>query len=56
MADFFEGNRSLYYDNLMRVRETNDLLQWVKFFLVGIIETAKRGIKTYGNILKLPKK
>lgn len=39
----------------MRVREKNDLLQWFKFFLVGIIETAKSGITTFDNILKLQK-
>jgi len=55
MSDFFERNRTHYYDNLMRVREKNDLLQWFKFFLVGIIETAKSGITTFDNILKLQK-
>ena len=55
MSDFFERNRSHYYDNLMRVREKNDLLQWFKFFLVGTIETAKSGITTFDNILKLQK-
>lgn len=55
LSDFFERNRSLYYDNLMRVREKNDLLQWYKFFLVGIIETAKNGIDTFDKILKLQK-
>ena len=55
LSDFFERNRTHYYDNLMRVREKNDLLQWFKFFLVGIIETAKNGIQTFDNILKLQK-
>lgn len=55
LSDFFERNRMLYYDNLMRVREKNDLLQWFKFFLVGIIETAKSSISTFDNILKLQK-
>jgi len=55
LSDFFERNRTLYYDNLMRVREKNDVLQWYKFFLVGIIETAKSGIATFDNILKLQK-
>ena len=32
LSDFFERNRTLYYDNLMRVREKNDLEQWFKFF------------------------
>ncbi|ELR70226.1 hypothetical protein C900_03911 [Fulvivirga imtechensis AK7] len=53
LSDFFERNRTLYYDNLMRVREKNDITQWFKFFLVGIIETAKNGISTFDKILKL---
>ena len=55
LSDFFERNRQLYYDNLMRVREKDDLLQWFKFFLVGVIETAKSSITTFDNILKLQK-
>jgi Fic family protein len=55
LSDFFERNRTNYYDNLMRVREKNDLLQWFKFFLVGIIETASSSVATFDNILKLQK-
>lgn len=55
LSDFFERNRMLYYDNLTRVREKNDLSQWYKFFLVGVIETAKNGINTFDSILKLQK-
>lgn len=55
LSDFFERNRTLYYDNLMKVRDKNDLTQWFKFFLVGIIETTKNGIRTFDNILKLQK-
>ncbi|MFD2432575.1 Fic family protein [Mesonia maritima] len=53
LSDFFERNKSLYYDNLMRVRTHNDLKQWLKFFLVGVIETAKKGVNTFDEILKL---
>lgn len=53
LSDFFERNRLLYYDNLTRVREKNDIKQWFKFFLVGVIETAQDGIKTFDAILKL---
>jgi Fic family protein len=53
LSDFFERNRTLYYDNLMRVREKNDIAQWFKFFLVGIIETAKSGTDTFDAILRL---
>lgn len=55
LSNFFERNRILYYDNLTRVREKNDLSQWFKFFLVGVIETAKNGINTFDSILKLQK-
>jgi len=55
LSDFFERNRSLYYDNLMNVRTKNDLKQWFKFFLVGIIETTKNGIETFDAVLKLKK-
>jgi len=53
LSDFFERNRQLYYSNLMLVRERNDLQQWIKFFLVGIIETAKSSIDTFERILQL---
>ncbi|MFN8406775.1 MAG: Fic family protein [Sphingobacteriaceae bacterium] len=55
LSDFFERNRTIYYDNLMRAREKNDLTTWFKFFLVGIIETAKKGISTFDDILRLQK-
>lgn len=55
LSDFFEKNRTLYYDNLSRVREKNDLVQWFKFFLVGIIETAQNSIRSFDSILKLQK-
>ena len=39
----------------MLTRGKNDITQWFKFFLVGIIETAKKGILTFDNILQLQK-
>lgn len=56
LSDFFERNRSLYYDNLMRVRTHNDLTQWLKFFLVGVQETARNGVATFDGIMQLRKK
>jgi Fic family protein len=53
LSDFFERNRQLYYDNLMNVRAKNDIKQWFKFFLTGIIETAQNGVKTFDAVLKL---
>ncbi|WP_421813023.1 Fic family protein [Flagellimonas sp.] len=56
LSDFFERNKTLYYDNLMRARTHNDIKQWLKFFLVGIIETAKNGVHTFNDILTLKQK
>jgi len=53
LSDFFERNRSLYYENLMNVRAHDNIEQWFKFFLVGVIETAKSSIETFDKILKL---
>lgn len=53
LSDFFERNRTSYYDALSRVREANDLSHWIKFFLNGVITTAEKGKKTFQEILKL---
>ncbi|MDB5013746.1 MAG: cell filamentation protein Fic [Daejeonella sp.] len=55
LSDFFENNRQLYYDNLMQARVQNNINQWLKFFLTGIIETSKKGITTFDGILQLQK-
>jgi Fic family protein len=56
LSDFFEHNRSHYYDNIQRVRTHNDMTQWLKFFLVGVIETAESSIATFKSILALKAK
>jgi Fic family protein len=53
LSDFFERNRASYYDALMRVRVSNDLIHWVRFFLSGIAETATKGRDVFGKILTL---
>lgn len=53
LSDFFEKNRQIYYDNLMNARMKNDLIQWLKFYLIGIIETSTNSIATFNKILKL---
>ena len=55
LSDFFERHRMLYYDNLTIVRTHNDINQWFKFFLTGIIEISEKGITTFENIFKLQK-
>lgn len=53
LSDFFERHRQLYYDNLMRVRTHHDISQWFRFFLSGIIDTAKQGIRTFDGIMQM---
>ncbi len=50
---YFEKHKSLYYDNLSNVRTKNDMLQWIKYFLVGIEQSAAKAVETLSNILKL---
>ena len=53
LSDFFEKNKTLYYDNLTFVRTKNDLGQWIKFFLTGIIKTAEKAVTTLKRITDL---
>lgn len=53
LSDYFEKHRQLYYDNLNNARIKNDIAQWIKFFLTGIIETSEKGISTFKKILSL---
>lgn len=53
LSDFFEKNKTYYYDNLMSVRVNNNLTQWIKFFLVGVIETSKESIQVFKDIITL---
>lgn len=51
LSQYFESNKSLYYDNLTRVRTHNDIKQWIKYFLVGITQTSQKAVNTLSNIL-----
>lgn len=53
LSDFFEKHKSLYYENLMGVRLKNNLNQWFRFFLVGVIETAEKSIDGLRKLIAL---
>ena len=53
---FFEKNRDLYYQKLNDVRVKNDIIGWIKFFLEGIIETAKIAKEKFKKVVELTKK
>ena len=56
VSTFFEKHKISYYNALSQVREANDLEQWIVFFLIGIVETAQHGVKTYKGIILLRQK
>ena len=56
LSSFFEQNKSLYYDNLTRVRTHDDMVQWLKYFLTGVEQTARLASKTLAEILELKQK
>jgi Fic family protein len=53
LSDYFERNRLDYYDHLTIARTENDMSAWLRFFLVGVHDTAERSIGVFKAILKL---
>ena len=53
MSTFFERHRASYYDSLSIVRTSNDLEQWITFFLSGIADAARHGIEIFREIISL---
>lgn len=53
LSAHFEKYRDQYYDALMRVRTSNDIGHWCRFFLHAVIDTAQNGKATFDKILEL---
>ena len=53
MSTFFERHRASYYDSLSIVRTSNDLEQWITFFLTGVADTAQHSIEIFREIILL---
>lgn len=53
MSTFFERHRASYYDSLSIVRTSNNLEQWITFFLSGIADAAQHGIEIFREIISL---
>ena len=53
LSAHFEKHRGAYYDALTRVRESNDLGHWVRFFLQAVFETSETGKGTFQRSLAL---
>lgn len=53
LSDFFEKHKGLYYDNLTNVRRSNNLAQWLKFFLEAVAQTCVVAVKSLQQIMQL---
>lgn len=53
LSSYFEKRRGAYYDSLTRVRESNDISHWIRFFLQAVTETAEKGKDTLQRLLVL---
>ncbi len=53
ISNYFELNKSLYYDKLTAVRTKNEMTEWIKFFLQAIIHTAESAKSKFEKIVKL---
>lgn len=53
LSSYMESHKGSYYNALTMVRSNNALIHWIRFFLVAIIETAKKGQQTLVDLLHL---
>ena len=56
LSDYFERNRLDYYDHLTITRTKSDMIAWLRFFLIGVQETAERSTGVFKSILELKEK
>lgn len=47
LSAFFEQHGGEYTDSLLHVSTSNNIDQWLRFFLTGVIQTAKEGKETF---------
>ncbi|HVR99491.1 MAG TPA: Fic family protein [Thermoanaerobaculia bacterium] len=53
LSDYIEAHRQEYYDSLQRVRTEGDWTGWLRFFLVGVEETARSAVRQAGELMEL---
>src|SRR6185437_1439369 len=53
ISDFFERNKDEYYKHLTEVRTKNQMMEWLHFFVTGILETAENSLRTFTALLAL---
>lgn len=53
LSTYFEKRKDVYYDNLSNIRTKNDLAHWIKYFLVGVEQTATQAVNSLSEVLRL---
>ena len=53
LSDYIESHRQEYYDSLQRVRTDGDWPGWLRFFLVGVEETARAAVRQASELMDL---
>ena len=46
MSPYFEQNKDEYIDRLFQVSKDGEWLEWIGFFLRGVIESSKSAVAT----------
>lgn len=53
LSAYFEAHRPSYYDLLQRVRTDGAWTAWIRFFLSGVAETAREGVRRAASLMEL---
>lgn len=53
LSHYFKLHRAEYYDRLMAVRLAGDWESWMRFFLSGVVQTAKEAAETAEQVFEL---
>ncbi|NOR46125.1 MAG: Fic family protein, partial [Candidatus Delongbacteria bacterium] len=53
LSNYLEKNREKYYLYLSEARTEDNIIQWIKFFLKGIIDTSENAKDTFIKIIEL---
>jgi Fic family protein len=56
LSAFIESRRKEYYERLQAVRTDGDWSGWIRYFLEGVLEMSREGVKRSGKLLDLQKK
>ena len=53
LSEYIEAHRQEYYDSLQRVRTEGDWPGWLRFFLLGVEETARAAVRQASRLMDL---